>query len=458
MIAMSRKYLKYDQNQTYILPPNPREWLPEGHLAFFISEIVDGLDLSEIYDYYDQAEAGAPPYNPEMLINILFYAYCIGTRSSRKIRAKLDDDVAFRVLCAGNFPDFRTISDFRKIHLRVLGKLFVQVLKVCETEGLIDSGIVAFDGTKMKGNASLSKNRTKKELQKESDELEKEVKKILSEAEQIDNEEDNKYGKENRGDELPKELRRKEERQKRIKDALKQITEKEEKEFEEYNRKLEEKKQKEAQTGKKASGRKLKSPDEKKKELKRNITDPDSRIMKTQKGHIQGYNAQAAVDVKTQVILAAHVTQDANDVHQGLPMFIEVIQNLGRIPEKSDFDAGYWSEDELKLIMQYTDLYIPTTKDWKRRKQLREQGAPKGRRPANMNLREQMERKLLTKHGQKIYAYRKKSIEPTFGQIKDGRGIDKFMLRGTEKVNDEWNLICMTHNILKLFRNRSKNT
>lgn len=451
---MGKTYRKYEPNQEFLLPPNMREWLPEGHLAFFISEVVDGLDLSNIREYYEHSERGNPPYNPAMMTKMLLYAYCIGMPSSRKIDKAMYEDVAFRVLGAGNFPDFRTISEFRRIHLEALKGLFVQVLELCEKAGLVKLGEVSLDGTKIKASASIDKNRTYEHLSKEEEQLSRTVEEMLRKAQQTDNEEDGIYGKDNRGDELPPGFRKRKERLQRIEKARKELEQRQLKKRQEYEKKMSEREQKEKETKKKLRGRKPKpveeAPDN---DTKRNTTDPDSRIMKTRNGYVQGYNAQVMTDCSSQVILAADVTQECNDKHQLVPMMKQVEQNTGQKPDKGTMDAGYWCEDEIKQIQEEIDLYIATTKDWKQRKRLKEQPSPRGRIPNNITLQDRMERKLRTKRGRAMYKKRGSTIEPTFGQIKEARGFKCFLLRGIHKAKGEWSLICTTHNIFKLWRN-----
>jgi len=450
---MSKTYRRYDPDQIFLLPPNIRDWLPEGHLALFVSDCVDQLDLSEIFAYYERSDRGNPPYHPAMMTKVLLYAYCIGVPSSRRIAKALNEDVAFRVLGAANFPDFRTVSDFRRIHLESLKGLFVQVLELCKEAGLVKLGIVSLDGTKVKGNASIDKNRTYEHLSKEEEELQAMVQKLLEEAQETDDEEDRIYGREKRGDELPREFRKRKDRLERIQKAKKDLEQRQQEKRREYEKKLSERERHEKETGKKLRGRKPKPVDEAPdNDTKRNTTDPDSRIMKTRKGYVQGYNAQIVVDCHSQVILAADVTQEENDLHQLAPMMEQVEKNTGRKPVKGTMDAGYWCEDEMKQVHEEIDLYIATTKDWKQRKALGVQPPPRGRIPKDITTRDRMERKLRTKRGKAIYKQRATTVEPAIGQIKDARGFTEFLLRGTEKVKGEWSLICITHNILKLWR------
>ena len=353
--------------------------------------------------------------------------------------------MAFRVLGAGNFPDFRTISDFRKIHLKTLEGLFVQVLEMCEKAGLVKLGTVALDGTKMKANASLDNTRTYKKI----------VEEIFREAQEIDEMEDRLYGPNNRGDELPEGFRTKKERLERLRKAKKEIEDEQRQKREEHEKKIQERTEREDETGKKTRGRKptpvSEAPNN---DEKRNTTDPDSRIMKTRTGFVQGYNAQLVVDTESQVIVANDVTQECNDLHQLVPMLEQVERNLGRLPKRCTTDAGYWNVEQIKMMQSLVNLYIATLKDWKQRKALREKPPPRGRIPRDIGLQDRMERKLLTKKGRAIYKKRGASVEPVNGQIKDARGIVRFLMRGIQKVTGEWSLISTTHNILKLWRHR----
>lgn len=455
-IHMAKKYRRYDPEQVFLLPPDIRDWLPDGHLALFVSDCVDNLDLSGIFEYYEGSERGNPPYHPAMMTKVLLYAYCIGKSSSRKICNALYEDVAFRVLGAGNFPDYRTISEFRRIHIDALSKLFVQVLDMCERAGLVKLGVVALDGTKVKANASIDKNRTHDALSEEERRLREKVDEMFQKAQEIDDLEDKMYGRDKRGDELPDGFRTRKERLERIKKAKEELEQRQKEKEQEYMEKLAEREQKENESGKKLRGRKPKPLDEKMdKDTKRNTTDPDSRIMKTRKGYVQGYNAQIAVDCDSQIIVGADVTQEENDLHQLVPMMEQVKENTGRMPDKGTMDAGYWHEDQIQQIQDQTDLYVATTKDWKQRKALKKQPPPRGRIPKNITPRDRMERKLRTKKGKTTYKQRGSTVEPAIGQTKEARGYRQFLLRGIHKVKGEWSLICIGHNMLKLWRHNT---
>jgi transposase len=451
---MPRKYRHYDPKQIYLFPQDPREWLGEKHLALFIDNVVDEfIDLSPIYAHYERSARGGPPYEPAMMTKVLFYSYCVGIPGSRRIDKSLEDDVAFRVLGRGNFPDFRTISDFRKLNIDVLKVLFAQVVRLCDRAGLVKLGTVSIDGTKVKASASLRRNRTYEKLCKEEDELVAEMERVLREGVAVDEEEDRLFGRNNRGDELPEGFRTKRERLERLRKAKAELEEEARRRAEAQTRKAEARKEKERKLGRKLPGRKPKAPasgpDE---EAKRNTTDVDSRVMKSGKGYLQGYNAQATVDCADQIIVANDVVQDANDIHQGEPMLMAVEENLGRLPERAVLDAGYWHEPSVRRMQGKVDLYVATAKGWKQRKKLRELPPPRGRIPKGATLKDRMERKLRTKKGRATYSKRGTTSEPVFGQIKDARGLDGFLLRGLSNVRGEWNLMALSHNLLKLWR------
>jgi len=452
---MSKKtYRPYQPNQILLLPPSLDEWLPKDHMVYFLSDVVDQLDLSEIERSYENELRGQPPYHPAMMVKVLLYAYCVGIYSSRKIERALQENVAFRVLAANNQPDFRTISDFRKRHLKALGNLFQQVLQVCQEAGLVKLGHVALDGTKIKANASRHKAMSYRRMQEEEQHLKAEIKELLKRAEKADAEEDRKYGADRRGDELPEELRSRETRLAKIREAkaaleaeariragIDQAAEPECTESDDNP---------EPDPDGSGGGRRHKrakgTPEPK---AQRNFTDPDSRIMKgSEKQFIQGYNAQIAVDSDTQVIVAVDVTNQAADAPHLIPMVTQVAANTGREPVEVSADAGYYSEANVNwLLGKKINPYIPPDKlPHRERRGLK---PPRGPRPRT--LREKMRRKLQMKHHFKRYQKREQSVEPVFGQIKAVRGLRQFYLRGLEKVRGEWLLACTAHNLLKIY-------
>jgi transposase len=416
----------------FLLPPSLRDWLPENHLVYFVSDVVDQLDLSKIESVYEKDERGQPPFHPRMMTKVLVYAYCVGVFSSRRIQKRLVEDIPFRVLAAGNQPDFRTISDFRKIHLDALQNLFEQVLKLALTAGAIKLGRVALDGTKIKANASKHKAMSYKRMKEETRKLRAEVQQLLKQAEAADDEEDARYGKGKSGDELPEELSRRETRLQRIKEAKKA---------------LEQRAREEAQKSKENSGPEKKAVPEDKAQY--NFTDPESRIMKGADGFVQAYNGQAVVEQKCQLIVAQAVTQEANDKKQTIPMMEAIKEQAGQMPAELLADSGYCSDENLKALENKpVDIYIATGRQ---KHGKRGPSCKPGPLPQGATRVDKMARKLQTKAGATVYAARKSIVEPVFGQIKQARGFRQFLLRGIKKVRGEWALVCATHNILKMY-------
>jgi len=451
---MSYNLIECNREQMYLMPVSLEEWLPEGHLAWFTLDAVEAIDLSKFYLKYRADGWGRAAYEPQMMVSLLLYAYCLGMRSSRQIERACEVDIAFRVITANQKPDYSTICRFRSQNEEELGMLFTQVLRLCAEAGLVKAGVVALDGTKVKADASLSANRTQEHI-------EAEVRKMLAEARERDEEEDRLFGKDSRGDEIPEELKDRRTRLARLKECQERLAQEKDEKVQCQAERTKKRQVEEEAMGHKKRGRK---PNEVAKVMqaeaktKANVTDPDSRIMKTRAGYIQGYNAQAVVD-RGQIILAADVTQEPNDVHQLHPMTEKAQQELQAVGIEEGIkrelaDAGYWSEDNIvNSSPTDPDFLIATTKDWKQRKALREQGAPRGRIPEQLSVQYRMERKLLTKGGRALYKLRSQMVEPVFGQIKSARGCDTFMRRGLGAAQSEWRLICATHNLLKLFRN-----
>jgi transposase len=436
---MAKTYRPYCPDQMFLLPPSLRDWLPENHLVYFVSDVVDQLDLSEIESVYEKDDRGQPPYHPRMMTKILVYAYCVGVFSSRKIQKRLIEDVAFRVLAAGNEPDFRTISDFRKLHLNALQGLFEQVLKLALTAGAIKLGRVALDGSKIKANASKHKAMSYKRMKEEGRNLRSEVRQLLNQAKAADDEEDARYGKDKSGDELPEELSRRETRLKRIREAKRVLEQRAREEAEQDN------KSKESES--KAAAEEKATPEDK---AQYNFTDPESRIMKGSDGFVQAYNAQIVVEEGCQLIVAQAVTQEVNDRKQTIPMVAAIEAQAEQTPEQLLADSGYCSDENLKILEDKPiDVYIATGKDKHGKK-----AAPckRGPLPQGVSRIDKMTRKLQRKAGAAVYSARKAIVEPVFGQIKQGRGFRQFLLRGIKKVRGEWALVCATHNILKMYR------
>ncbi len=431
---MSKTYLPYDPDQQLLLPQALQEWLPENHLAYFISDMVDQLDLSEITARYEGERRGGPPYHPLMMVKVLLYAYCVGVPSSRRIAQRLHEDIAFRVLAANNTPDFRTISDFRKDHLEALSGLFLQVLAFCQGAGMVKLGHVALDGTKVRANASKHKAMSYQRMKEKEEELQGEVDELLRRAQEVDEEEDKRYGRDKRGDELPEELSFREGRLERIREAMAAMEAEAQAAAEEAD----------------AAGREHSGVPEDK--AQRNFTDPGSRIMPGPGGRdfLQAYNCQAVVDHEYQVIIAARATNLTSDKQQAVVMIAETIDNVGAVPREVSADAGYYSAqviDDLHALG--TDPFVAPEKT---RHGHKPPPAPKGRIPKALSPRDRMRRKLQTKRGRQRYALRMATVEPVFGQIKQGRGFRQFLLRGLQKVQGEWSLICTGHNLLNLFK------
>jgi transposase len=450
---MAYNFLPCDRNQAYLLPPSLTDWLPQDHLAWFVLDAVEQIDLSEFYKKYRSDGVGNSAFHPSMMVALLIYSYCTGERSSRKIEKYCQTDVAYKIVTANQYPDHSTISRFRKDNQSHLKKLFLEILRLCAEADIVKFGNVSLDGTKIKANASLSANRTLKHLEQEID-------KMLSEAEAKDAEEDNAYGADKRGDELPEDMRDRKSRINRLK-ACKERLEQEKAEAEKQQQdKIDERKAKEKQTGKKPRGRQPKPAEEAgNTDAKANVTDPDSRIMKTRKGFVQGLNAQA-VTTEQQIIVAEDVTQEENDKQQLHPMLEQAEENRQAVEIEEEIgvalaDAGYCSEENFtKKPAGDIELLVATQKDYKQRKAMAEQPPPEEPIPDGLSPTELMERKLLTERGRELYKIRGQTVEPVFGQIKDVRGFDRFMQRGIEACRGEWSLVCATHNLLKLWRSK----
>ena len=458
---MGQNFISDTVNQTLLFPPSLHDWLPEGHLARFLVDVVSALDLSAIYkSYQDKDGRGQAAYAPEMMVRLLLYGYARGVYSSRKIQTRTFEDVAFRYLSGDQHPDHATIAEFRKRHLEALSGLFTQALLLCSEAGLVKLGHVSIDGTKIKANASKHKAMSYKRMNETEARLKQEIDALLGAAEKTDAEEDAQYGKDRRGDELPAELQRRESRLQKIgeaKAALEQeAKEKASQQRAEAEQKLVERAEEEQRTGKKKGGRKPVAPDPEQAKpddtAQRNFTDPESRIMPdgANKGSfLQGYNAQIAVDSASQVIVAAEVTQETNDKKQLLPMIARIATNLEQKPEKVSADAGYFSEANVTdELVKDVDLYVATGRD-KHGGAVETSSDPP---PADASPKEAMRHKLRTEAGRAVYKMRKAIVEPVFGQIKEQRGFRRFSLRGKENVSREWKLVCATSNLLKLFR------
>src|ERR1035438_2276633 len=461
MLFMGKGFRSDDLNQALLLPPSLHDWLPEKHLARFLVDVVETLDLGAIYASYDAKDGrGQAAYAPEMMLRLLLYGFCMGVYSSRKIEARTHEDVAFRFLSADEHPDHDTIADFRKRHLEALAGLFTKALLLCEKAGLVKLGHVAIDGTKIKANASKHKAQSYARMGETEQRLKQEIEALLKQAEQTDAAEDAQYGKGKRGDELPEELARRESRLKKIQQAKAELEqearERAERERAEAEAKLAARRDEQEQTGKKKRGREPRVPDPEQAQpdatAQRNFTDPESRIMPdgANKGSfVQGYNAQIAVDSASQVIVAAEITQETNDKKQLLPMIALIAANLEQKPEKVSADTGYFSEANVTdESVKDVDLYVATGRD-KHGDAVETSSDPP---PPGASPKEAMREKLRTEAGRTVYKMRKAIVEPVFGQIKEQRGFRRFSLRGKENVSCEWKLVCAVSNLLKLFR------
>lgn len=439
---MRKRYRPYQPDQCYLLPPSLDEWLPQNHLARFVNDVVDELDLSAICDVYEKELRGYPPYHPAMMTKVLVYAYSIGVYSSRKIERRIQEDIAFRYLTAGNFPDFRTINTFRKRHLKEFTSLFVQVLKLCREAGLVKLGTIAVDGTKVKANASLHKAMSYGRMKKR-----KHVYKRRSVSYYVG---------------LRKSIPA------RIAVSVTVVVTNSPKslpfarrlaKIREAKQALELEAQARAET--KAKGDAHDDEDDHSDppnppvvvddKAQRNFTDPDSRVQKASKTFIQGYNAQVAVDAETQVIVGTFVRNSSADV-DAFPAILDQVETLVGTPRRVVADAGYYSQRNVDAARRrHIAPFIPPNKikhsEWR-------QPAPKG--PLPRKPREHMARFLRTKRGREIYKLRQQSVEPVFGQIKEARGFRRFSLRGMDSVSAEWTLVATVHNLLKLFMHHSR--
>jgi transposase len=444
---MSKTFRPWNPEQAFLFPPAPKDWLPEGHLVYFLLDVVPQMNLQPILQPYQAEERGQPPFHPVMLLTLLFFGYATGTISSRRLMARCETDVAFRVIVGEDIPDFRTISDFRKRHWTAMKGLFVEVLKLCAKVGLAKVGRIVLDGTKVKANASRHKAMSYDYMLKEEQRLQKEIDDLFAQAAAIDQQEDAIYGRDRRGDELSEELARRETRLKKIQEAKAVLEE----EARAHARAKEAERQ---EQGKPPSGN---DPEQAKPEPKAqyNFTDPESQIMKvSNKGWDQCGNAQVVVNER-QIIVAADVTDATNDKQQVKPMIEQVQQNVAMagVTEKVKemvADAGFYSEANVTYLAgQKIDPYIATER-LKHHEKIA--AAPRGRCPAGMTAQQRMARKLRTQRGRERYAKRKGMVEPVFGQIKHGRGFRQFSLRGLKKMRGEWRLVSLTHNLLKLWR------
>jgi transposase len=466
-----------DRDQLLLMPPSVADWLPEDHLAWFIIDVVAELDLSDFYASYRADGRGGATYDPAFMLSTLFYAYATGERSSRRIERRLVDDVGFRVVAANQTPDHATLARFRRRHEEAIAELFAQVLGLCVESGLVDSSVISIDGTKIEANASAWANRTRRQLAEE----------ILAEAENADQADDEAFG-ERRGDELPGQFAPGADRRARLREALRQLDSQGAADHEAH---LAQRAQREAELGHKFPGRKPSPEGAQSKERLANVTDPDSRMLRARNRFLQGYNAQAAVSAD-QIVVAAEITNAANDTTMFVPMLDATERHLGDAgavaPGVIAADTGYWSAENLAHRIDAEVLIppMPNTKgqldDHDPRLALREsvlsrvEAGELDRRSAaealgvsdtQVNkllanrrrgigdpaiLRSQMLERLKSDEARAHYAVRKITVEPVFGNIKANLRFRKFSGRGIEAVRSEWRLICSVHNLLKLKR------
>lgn len=486
--TLMKTYRPWNPEQSYLFPPAPQDWLPEGHLVFFILELMQELDLDAITRAVDARDARGPkPLSPVMMTALVLYAYCVGVFSSRRIERATYEDVAFRVLTAGEHPCFTTIAAFRRRHLDAFAGIFKQTVALCEKAGMVKLGVVAIDGTKMQGNASKHKANSYERMQQAELRLEAEIQQLLQRAEETDCAEDQRFGAGQHEEDVPAELRRREGRLEKIRAAKRALEEEArharvealqrradaqdaksaaESDPAEAKRAASRARKARAQadeiaesfdddepppsmgaTGSGLPTHRVKTTPEGKPSAKaqRNFTDPDSRIQESGGTFLQGYNCQAVVDAEAQVIVAQGVTNQPPDNHHLRPLLEQTANNLGRWPDAVVADAGYWAVENADYGREHgVDLYISTRRA--------RRGVPAPPTPDDDSPRSQMTRRLHSATGRALYARRKAIVEPVFGQTKEARGFRRFLMRGLRKVAGEWAMLAATHNLLKLFR------
>lgn len=439
---MEKTYRPYDPEQLFLLPPNLRDWLPAGHLAYFLSDVVDDLDLSAISQVYEREARGYPPYHPTLMVKVLLYGYARGVRSARRLARACVEDVGFRVLAANNTPDFRTLSEFRRRHLQALGELFQQVLRLCRQAGLVKLGTVALDSTKVQANASKHRAMSYARMERAERELEATVRRILEEAERVDQEEDARFGPDRRGDELPEELADPVRRLAKIREAKAAL---------EAEARGAAAAKRQAWEDRGGQGRPPRAPEtvQPAPTAQRNFTDPDSKIMQGPDGFLQAYTLHTAVDASSQVILAYDVSNQPADVEHLQPMVEQIIARSRRRPRRLLADAGYCSEATLAYLdRRRIEGYVATARVRHGEERL---PAPRGRPPKGLSYRERMARRLRTLRGRALYRLRMLTVEPVHGQLKQAMGFRQFLLRGLEKVRGEGSLLCTAFNLRKLW-------
>ena len=464
----SRKTFRSWEPGRYVQQPlTPAEVLPEGDLVFFLLDVVPSLDLSAMYAYYERETRGAPPFDVAMMATLLLYSYCVGVFSSRKMAAACERNLAFLAIVGKQRPDFRTISDFRKIHYQRMEGLFLEVLRLAGELGMVKLGNLALDGTKARANASRHKAMSYGYMEKALQRLRGEVAALMQQAEQTDAEQDATLGS-RRGDELPEELKRREDRIEAIEAAMKRLEAESQQAADAQRREREQAQAEREEQGTKPRGRQPKEIDDRPADkAQTNFTDPEAKIMKTSnKGFDYCFNGQCVVDEAHQIIVAAEVTAQANDKQQAIPLAQATLQNLAaagiELPKTSDepdapakpiplsADNGYFSEENVSAVESLPfDPHFATGRD---KHNTPQPPVAEGQPAAEATVKQRMAHKLRTPAGRQCYAKRKQIVEPVFGQMKHARGFRQFLLRGLKKVDSEWKLICLTHNLLKIWR------
>ena len=446
---MSKRFRTCDLSQPFLMPPSLQDWLPANHLACFLARIVEQMDLSAILSEYARRDGrGQAAYHPRMMVRLLLYAYCVGRCSSRAMEKATHEDVAFRYLSADQHPDHDTIASFRQRHWEALAQLFGEVLKLCREAGLVKIGKVALDGTKMAANASRRKSLNYREAEQREAQLEQKVRELLEQAAQVDAEEDARFGKGERGEyALPQHLATAEQQLARIREAKAVLEQAARERAEQARREREQQRAagKPASEAQKKRWQRAHRPVEES-SAQYNTTDPESQLMKAGGGFVQAYNSQAVV-LENQVVVACEVTTEAADKQQLVPMAAQAAASLGQMPPALLADTGYWSEEAIRhATLATTDLYVsPDSRP----------GQPQKKNAPASATAQQMREKLQSAAGKATYRLRQQTVEPVFGQIKQARGFRRFLFRGLVKVRAEWALICLTHNLLKLYRHQS---
>ena len=437
---MPTSFLPYEPNQTFLLPPSPSEWLAENHLVYFVSDIIDRLDLHKFYARYEGDGRRNQPYDPALLAKVLVYGYASGVFSSRKQAKKLYEDVAFRLLGAGNFPSHRTICDFRLQHLPELKELFVQVARLAKELGLVKLGTIALDGTKVKAHASKHKAMSYGRMKEQEQKLKEEIEALLERARVVDAEEDARLGVDQVEEALPKELQRRQERLAKIQAAKARLEERQAQADGERGRHPDD----EQRCGD-GAGRPFKRPfGVPKDKAQDNFTDPESRIMKLGGSFEQCYNAQAVVDADSQLIVAIGLGNNAADNEQLVPMVEAVKENLGELPQRVLGDAGFRSEEAFAALEKHEPMEVLVALG---REGTKQAAIDPKQYPATVRMAE----RLASQEGQAHYRRRKAIVEPVFGWIKHAMGFRQFSLRGLDKVAGEWGLVCLALNMRRMW-------